>query len=81
MTAPEQPPADAPETSRAGPTATLREVASAVFWSFFGVRKNRDMQKDAATIKPVQVLVVGIAAMLVFVLALIALVAFITRKS
>jgi hypothetical protein len=52
-----------------------------VFWSFFGVRRNRDMQHDAATIKPAHVLIVGVVAALVFVLALIGLVTFITRKT
>jgi hypothetical protein len=56
-------------------------VASAVFWSFFGVRKRRDMQRDAVTIRPLHVVLVGLAAALLFVLALVALVTFITRHA
>lgn len=81
VTTPLPPPGDSPqETGPAAPNASLLQVAGAVFWSFFGVRKNRDMQHDAATIKPLHVLIVGVVAGLVFVLALIALVTFITRK-
>ena len=76
------PSGDSPqETPAEPPSASLLQVAGAVFWSFFGVRKNRDMQQDAATIKPLHVLIVGVVAGIVFVLALIALVTFITRKA
>lgn len=70
-------PAPAPEPR----PASLAQVASAVFWSFFGVRKGRHMQQDAVTIKPVQVVVIGLLAGLVFVLALVALVTIITRNA
>ena len=72
-----RPPAPAPEPR----PATFAQVASAVFWSFFGVRKGRHMQQDAVTIKPVQVVVIGLLAGLVFVLALVALVTIITRNA
>ena len=61
--------------------ATLLQVASAVFWSFFGVSKGRDMLQDGASIKPVHVVIVGLVAGLVFVLVLIALVTVITRTA
>jgi len=82
MTTPLPPPGNSPqETQPAAPNATLLQVAGAVFWSFFGVRKNRDMHHDAATIKPLHVLIVGVVAGILFVLTLIALVTFITRKA
>ena len=77
MDPPESP---SPEPSPARP-ATLAETARAVFWSFFGVRKGKDMQRDAATLRPIPVVLVGIAAAALFVLALIALVSFITRHA
>jgi hypothetical protein len=46
----------------------------AVFWSFFGVRKARDLEQDASELKPVHVVVAGIVAAALFVAALIALV-------
>ena len=36
-----------------------------MFWSFFGVRKGRDMLQDAASIKPLHVVIVGLVAGLV----------------
>jgi hypothetical protein len=53
----------------------------AVFWSFFGVRKGRHMLQDATTIKPLYVIIVGLLSGLLFVLALVALVSFITRNT
>jgi hypothetical protein len=61
--------------------ATFLQVAGAVFWGFFGVRKGRHMLQDTATIKPLHVIIVGLLSGLVFVLALIALVSFITRNA
>jgi RsiW-degrading membrane proteinase PrsW (M82 family) len=72
---------DAPERPANPKPATLVQVAGAVFWSFFGVRKGRHMQQDAVTIKPLHVVVVGLLSGLVFVLALIALVSYITRNA
>jgi len=61
--------------------ATFLQVAGAVFWSFFGVRKGRDMLQDATTIKPLHIVIVGLVAGLLFVLALVALVTYITRNA
>ena len=54
--------------------ARLRDVASAVLWSFFGVRKGHKLEEDAVSIRPHQVIIVGvvIAAMFVALLLLIA---------
>ena len=78
-------PADAPSDPEppSPPTeprsAPLRQVAGAVFWSFFGVRKGEHMQRDELTIKPLQVIVVGVALAAVVVLALLALVQVVLR--
>jgi hypothetical protein len=53
----------------------------AVFWSFFGVRKGTAMSRDAVTIKPLHVIVAGVALAAIFVVLLITLVRFITRAS
>ena len=75
-----------PEHPSAAPAAkprdaSLAQVAGAVFWSFFGVRKGRHMQQDALRIRPHQVVIVGLLAGLLFVLALLTLVSFITRSA
>jgi hypothetical protein len=75
------PPAPAHTSPPAEPKpATFMQVAGAVFWSFFGVRKGRHMQQDTVTIKPLHVVIVGLLSGLAFVLALVALVTFITRN-
>jgi Protein of unknown function (DUF2970) len=60
---------------------TLREAASrrgsflgtlkAVAWSFFGVRKSSDNEKDLQQLNPVHVIIAGILAAALFVLALV----------
>ncbi|MGV0960944.1 MAG: DUF2970 domain-containing protein [Limnohabitans sp.] len=53
---------------------TLIRTVQAVLWSFIGVRKNADYQKDIEKLNPFHIVGVGIAAALLFVLGLIALV-------
>jgi hypothetical protein len=67
--------ADVPQ--KAG--ATPLQVAKAVFWSFFGVRKRAEYEKDAVTLTLKQVVIAGIIGGIVFVLSLVMLVRFITR--
>ncbi len=49
---------------------TLRAVA----WSFFGVRKSSEYEKDVGQLNPVHVVVAGVIAAALFVLALTLLV-------
>jgi hypothetical protein len=74
-----------PEPSRtdapAPRQARLSEVFGAVFWSFFGVRKGRHMQKDAVTIRPHQVVIVGLVAGAIFVSVLLLVVRTIVRSA
>ena len=81
MTSDPTPPSDPvpPSTPETPPHAAFAQASRAVFWSFFGVRKGRDMRDDAAKLKPQHVIVVGLFSALVFVLALVALVRFITH--
>jgi len=48
-------------------------VVLAVFWSFFGVRKGRDLLADASSIKPQHFIVAGLigAALVIFSLLLL----------
>ena len=78
---PARTPGAPPEPPKAPPPATFPQVVSAVFWSFFGVRKGKAMQRDAVTIRPHQVILVGIVIAAILVLALILLVRTITRGS
>jgi hypothetical protein len=65
----------APQKSRATPL----QVAKAVFWSFLGIRKRAEYEKDAVTLTLKQVVVAGIIGGVIFVLSLVMLVRFITR--
>ena len=60
------------------PKATPLQVAKAVFWSFFGIRRKAEYEKDAVALTPVQVIVAGIIGAIIFVLSLVTLVRFIT---
>jgi hypothetical protein len=56
--------------------ATMR----AVFWSFFGVRKRQDYEKDAAQLNPVHVIVAGLIGAALFIAVLIFIVRMVVAK-
>jgi hypothetical protein len=47
------------------------QTMKAVAWSFFGVRKSSDQQKDVDQLNPVHVVVAGVLSAVVFVVALV----------
>jgi Protein of unknown function (DUF2970) len=53
--------------------ASFGATVKAVFWSFFGVRKRSDYEKDAQQLNPVHVIIAGIigAALFIGILLLI----------
>jgi hypothetical protein len=55
---------------RAAPLRTLL----AVVWSFFGVRKSRDLERDVSELNPLHVVIAGVLVAALFVVALIVLV-------
>jgi hypothetical protein len=59
---------------KAGPL----QVALAVFWSFFGVRKKKKWQEDAARITPLQAIIGGLIGALIFIFALLLIVRMVT---
>jgi hypothetical protein len=54
--------------------ATFGATMTAVFWSFFGVRKKSDYEKDAAQLNPVHVIIAGLMGALIFIATLILIV-------
>ncbi len=60
-------PQDAPRTRR----ATFLQTVGAVFWSFFGVRKRRDLEADMLQLNPVHIIIAAVAGAAIFVLTLI----------
>jgi len=60
---------------KAGPV----QVAKAVFWAFFGVRKNTDHAADVESLTLKQIVIEGIIGAALFVGSLLLLVKFITN--
>ena len=52
----------------------------AVFWSFFGVRKRQDYEKDAAQLNPVHVIIAGLIGEALFIAVLIFIVRMVVAK-
>lgn len=57
----------------------LLRAARAVFWSFFGVRRNKDYAEDIAKLTVMQIIVSGIIGGVLFVLSLVMLVNYVLR--
>ena len=58
----------------------MRGAFRAVFWSFLGVRRRADYESDTQKLKPQHVIAAGLVSALVFVLALLGIVQFLTRQ-
>jgi hypothetical protein len=56
--------------------ASFLATMKAVFWSFFGVRKRRDYERDAANLNPVHVIIAGLIGAAIFIGLLLAVVRF-----
>ena len=53
---------------------SFMQTMGAVFWSFFGVRRSRDMGADVSKLNPVHLLIGGLLGAALFVVALVLLV-------
>lgn len=53
---------------------SIWRTVKAVAWSVFGVRKSSDYQRDIDQLKPLHIVAVGLVAIFVLVIGLIALV-------
>ena len=77
----------APDSPVTPPGADLKQAAArkgsfgqtlrAVAWSFFGVRKSSEHEKDVSQLNPLHVIVAGIVGAAVFVLVLVLLVSWV----
>jgi hypothetical protein len=47
-------------------------TVKAIAWSFIGLRKNEDYQKDIESLSPIHIIIVGLVALFIFVFALMA---------
>jgi hypothetical protein len=53
---------------------SLLQTMRAVAWSFFGVRKSSDYEKDVGQLNPIHVIIAGVIGAALFVVALLLLV-------
>jgi hypothetical protein len=60
--------------------ASFAATMKAVFWSFFGIRKSKDYEKDAAQLNPVHVVIAGVLGAVLFVTVLILIVKSVVAK-
>ena len=70
------PPGNNPVHRQASFLATMK----AVFWSFFGVRKKSDYERDAAQLNPVHVLIAGVIGAALFIGILVTIVRVVVAK-
>lgn len=59
--------------------ASVLQVAAAIFWSFFGVRKRKSYHQDVQKITPVQAIIGGLVGAVILVATLLAIVYFVTH--
>jgi hypothetical protein len=50
------------------------QTMKAVAWSFFGVRRSVDYEKDVSQLNPVHVIIAGVIGAVLFIIVLVALV-------
>ncbi len=60
--------------------ASLLRTLLAVVWSFFGVRKSKDLERDVSELNPLHLVVAGVLVAALFVAALIALVNWVIKS-
>lgn len=56
--------------------ASFAQTMKAVFWSFFGVRKRRDYEHDAANLNPFHVILAALIGVAIFIGVLVMVVRF-----
>lgn len=68
------PPDDTSLRSAVARKGSFAQTMKAVAWSFFGIRKSSEYEKDVSQLNPVHVIVAGVAAAALFVIALVVIV-------
>jgi hypothetical protein len=54
--------------------ASFGATLKAVFWSFLGIRKKSDYEKDAQQLNPVHVIIAGVIGAMIFIATLLLIV-------
>jgi len=61
------------ETQKPAPKSSFLRLLKAVFWSFFGVRRRRDLESDAS-LNPLHLIAAGIIGAVLFIVVLLVVV-------
>lgn len=56
------------------------DTIKAVLWSFLGIRKNSEYQKDLQKLNPIHIVVTAVVLVVLLIMGLIALVNFVVSK-
>jgi hypothetical protein len=64
----------APLKDAVGRKGSFAQTMKAVAWSFFGVRRSAEYEKDVSQLNPVHVIIAGVLGAVLFVAALVLLV-------
>jgi hypothetical protein len=67
-------PSEPGRPAHASSKATLGETLRAVAWSFFGIRRSADYERDVQRLNPVHVIIAGVFGAIVFIGLLVVLV-------
>jgi hypothetical protein len=59
---------------------SFKRTLLAVLWSFFGVRKSKDLERDVSELNPLHVVIVGVIVAALFVGALFVLVQWVIKS-
>jgi Protein of unknown function (DUF2970) len=68
------------DTGRAAVTASFWRTVKMVLWSFLGIRKQSEWQKDGARANPLHIIVVGFAGVGILIVGLVLLVNWVVAK-
>ena len=60
--------------------ASFLATMKAVFWSFFGVRKKSDYEKDVAQLNPIHIVIAGVLGAIIFITVLLTIVKTVLAK-
>jgi hypothetical protein len=63
-----------------GGKSTIAKTMKAVMWSFFGVRKRRDLEADAAQLNPLHLIIAALLGAAIFIGLLILVVHVVVGK-
>ncbi|QIE22280.1 hypothetical protein SBC1_03250 [Caballeronia sp. SBC1] len=61
------------ETQKQAPKNSFLRLLKAVFWSFFGVRRRRDLESDAS-LNPLHLIAAGVIGAVLFIVVLLVVV-------